>query len=61
MEAPEVLISSKGKIFSRQEFWPPLRRNLDYHHIARRALGLPITYDREIDTSAVVISGNKDI
>ncbi len=60
-----ALFSPEGKISLAQSMANPIRRNLDYHGIARRALvvdpiaqGALPTYDRDIDVSAVVISSN---
>lgn len=54
-----------GKIALAQAMANPIRRNLDYHGIARRALvvdpvatGALCVYDRDIDVAAVVISSN---
>ncbi len=54
-----------GKIALAQAMANPIRRNLDYHGIARRALvvdplpqGAIPTYDRDIDVTAIVISSN---
>lgn len=54
-----------GKVALAQAMANPIRRNLDYHGIARRALvvdplpqGAQPTYDRDIDVAAVVISSN---
>ena len=54
-----------GKIALAQAMANPIRRNLDYHGIARRALvvdalpqGALPTYDRDIDVAAVVVSSN---
>jgi len=54
-----------GKIALAQAMANPIRRNLDYHGIARRALvvdplpqGALPTYDRDIDVVAVVIASN---
>jgi hypothetical protein len=54
-----------GKVALAQAMANPIRRNLDYHGIARRALvvdplsqGSIPTYDRDIDVAAVVISSN---
>jgi hypothetical protein len=54
-----------GKVALAQAMANPIRRNLDYHGIARRALvvdplpqGAMPTYDRDIDVAAVVISSN---
>ena len=54
-----------GKIALAQAMANPIRKNLDYHGIARRALvvdslpqGALATYDRDIDVAAVVISSN---
>jgi hypothetical protein len=57
--------TADGKIALAQAMANPIRRNLDYHGIARRALvvdplpqGALATYDRDIDVAAVVISSN---
>ena len=54
-----------GKIALAQAMANPIRKNLDYHGIARRALvvdplpqGAIASYDRDIDVAAVVISSN---
>jgi len=54
-----------GKIAFAQAMANPIRRNLDYHGMARRALvvdplpqGAMPTYDRDIDVAAVVVSSN---
>ncbi len=55
----------EGKIALAQAMASPIRRNLDYQGLARRALvvdplpqgALPV-YDRDIDVAAVVISSN---
>jgi len=60
-----ALLSEHGKVSLAQAMANPIRRNLDYHGIARRALvvdplaqGALPTYDRDIDVAAVVISSN---
>ena len=60
-----AISSQEGKIALAQAMANPIRRNLDYHGIARRALvvdplpqGAYPTYDRDIDVAAVVISSN---
>jgi hypothetical protein len=60
-----AMMTPEGKIALAQAMANPIRRNLDYHGIARRALvvdplaqGALPTYDRDIDVSAVVISSN---
>lgn len=60
-----ALLSPEGKISLAQSMANPIRRNLDYQGIARRALvidplaqGALPTYDRDIDVAAVVISSN---
>lgn len=60
-----ALVQTDGKLALAQAMANPIRRNLDYHGIARRALvvdplaqGALPTYDRDIDVSAVVISSN---
>jgi hypothetical protein len=60
-----AIMSHEGKIALAQAMANPIRKNLDYQGLARRALvvdplpqgALPI-YDRDIDVSAVVISSN---
>ena len=58
-----AIMTQDGKIALAQAMANPIRRNLDYHGIARRALvvdplpqGAMPTYDRDIDVAAVVIS-----
>jgi len=60
-----AIMTQDGKIALAQAMANPIRRNLDYHGIARRALvvdplpqGAMPTYDRDIDVAAVVISSN---
>lgn len=57
--------SHEGKIALANSMANPIRRNLDYHGVARRAFvvdpiapGAFATYERDIDVSAVVISSN---
>ena len=69
-DARDSLISraintQEGKLALAQAMANPIRRNLDYHGLARRALvvdplpqGALPTYDRDIDVAAVVISSN---
>lgn len=60
-----AIMTHDGKIALAQAMANPIRRNLDYQGIARRALvvdplpqgALPV-YDRDIDVAAVVISSN---
>jgi hypothetical protein len=60
-----AIFSNEGKIALAQSMANPIRRNLDYQGIARRALvvdplpqgALPV-YDRDIDVTAVVVSSN---
>jgi len=60
-----ALMTHEGKIALAQAMANPIRRNLDYQGIARRALvvdplpqgALPV-YDRDIDVAAVVVSSN---
>jgi len=60
-----AIMTHEGKIALAQAMANPIRRNLDYQGIARRALvvdplpqgAIPV-YDRDIDVSAVVISSN---
>src|SRR5690349_7405362 len=56
-----AISTQDGKIALAQAMANPIRRNLDYHGIARRALvvdplpqGAIPTYDRDIDVAAVV-------
>lgn len=60
-----AIMTQEGKIALAQAMANPIRRNLDYHGIARRALvvdplpqGAMPVYDRDIDVAAVVISSN---
>ena len=60
-----AISTQEGKIALAQAMANPIRRNLDYHGIARRALvvdplpqGALAVYDRDIDVAAVVISSN---
>lgn len=60
-----AIMTQDGKIALAQAMANPIRKNLDYHGIARRALvvdplpqGAMPTYDRDIDVAAVVISSN---
>lgn len=60
-----AVMSQQGKMALAQAMANPIRRNLDYQGIARRAVvvdplpqgALPV-YDRDIDVTAVVISSN---
>lgn len=61
----QALNTQQGKVALAQAMANPIRRNLDYHGIARRALvvdplaqGAYPTYERDIDVAAVVISSN---
>jgi len=64
----QALSTSEGKIALGQAMANPIRRNLDYQGVGRKALvvdplpqgALPI-YDRDIDVSAVVISSNGSV
>ncbi len=60
-----AIMTQEGKVALAQAMANPIRKNLDYQGIARRALvvdplpqGAVATYDRDIDVSAVVISSN---
>ena len=60
-----AIMTQDGKIALAQAMANPIRRNLDYHGIARRALvvdplpqGAIPTYERDVDVAAVVISSN---
>ena len=60
-----ALMTQEGKIALGQAMANPIRRNLDYQGVARKALvvdplpqgALPV-YDRDIDVAAVVVSSN---
>jgi hypothetical protein len=60
-----ALLTTEGKIALGQAMALPIRRNLDYAGVARRALvvdplptgALPV-YERDIDVAAVVVSSN---
>jgi hypothetical protein len=60
-----AIMTHEGKLALAQAMANPIRRNLDYQGIARRALvvdplpqgSLPV-YDRDIDVAAVVVSSN---
>jgi len=60
-----ALLTSEGKIALGQAMALPIRRNLDYAGVARRALvvdplstGALAVYERDIDVSATVVSSN---
>jgi hypothetical protein len=61
----QALLSQEGKVALGQAMANPIRKNLDYQGVARKALvvdplpqgALPI-YERDIDVAAVVVSGN---
>lgn len=61
----QAIMTHEGKLALAQAMANPIRRNLDYQGIARRALvvdplpqgALPV-YDRDIDVAAVVVSSN---
>ncbi len=60
-----AIFTQDGKIALAQVMANPIRKNLDYHGIARRALvvdalqqGAQASYERDIDVAAVVISSN---
>lgn len=60
-----ALQTTEGKIALGQAMALPIRRNLDYQGVARRALvvdplpnGALAVYDRDIDVAAVVVSAN---
>jgi hypothetical protein len=63
-----ALLTTEGKIALGQAMALPIRRNLDYAGVARRALvvdplptgALPI-YERDIDVAAVVVSANGSV
>jgi hypothetical protein len=60
-----ALSTQEGKLALAQAMSNPIRRNLDYHGIARRAVvvdplstGAIPSYERDIDVAAVVVSSN---
>lgn len=61
----QALMTQEGKIALGQAMANPIRRNLDYQGVGRKALvvdplpqgALPV-YDRDIDVAAVVVSSN---
>ncbi len=60
-----AIMTQDGKMALAQAMANPIRKNLDYHGIGRRALvvdplpqGALATYDRDIDVAAVVVSSN---
>ena len=61
----QALMTQEGKLALVQAMANPIRRNLDYQGVARKALvvdplpqgALPV-YDRDIDVAAVVVSSN---
>lgn len=61
----QALLTNEGKIALGQAMATPIRRNLDYQGVGRKALvvdplpqGALAVYDRDIDVAAVVISSN---
>jgi len=61
----QALLTEEGKIALGQAMATPIRRNLDYQGVGRKALvvdplpqGSLAVYDRDIDVAAVVISSN---
>jgi hypothetical protein len=61
----QAIHTQHGKLALAQAMASPIRRNLDYHGVIRRALvvdplkqGEMATYERDIDVTAVVISSN---
>lgn len=60
-----AIATQEGKMSLAQAMANPIRKNLDYHGLARRALvvdplpqGAQPTYDRDIDVAAVVVSAH---
>ena len=61
----QALMTQEGKLALGQAMATPIRRNLDYQGVGRKALvvdplpqgALPV-YDRDIDVAAVVVSSN---
>lgn len=64
----QALLTQEGKVALGQAMATPIRRNLDYSGVGRKALvvdplpqgALPV-YDRDIDVSAVVVSSNGSV
>jgi len=61
----QALLSQEGKVALGQAMANPIRRNLDYQGVGRKALivdplpqGALAVYDKDIDVSATVISSN---
>jgi hypothetical protein len=61
----QALLTQEGKIALGQAMATPIRRNLDYHGVGRKAIcvdplpqGALAIYERDVDVSAVVISSN---
>ena len=61
----QAISTEQGKIALAQSMANPIRRNLDYHGMARRALVVDVLqqgaipeYDRDIDVVATMISSN---
>lgn len=60
-----AIMTQDGKMSLAQAMANPIRKNLDYHGIFRRALvvdelapGALATYERDIDVSAMIVSSN---
>jgi len=61
----QALLTTEGKVALGQAMATPIRRNLDYNGVGRKAVvvdplpqGALAVYDRDIDVAAVVISSN---
>ena len=48
-------IRISSNLITHRSFFGRLRKNRDYNGIARRAINSQVTYDTEIDISAVII------
>lgn len=60
-----AIYTNEGKIALAQAMANPIRKNLDYHGVARKALVVDVleqgeipTYERDIDVAATVVSSN---
>jgi hypothetical protein len=64
----QALLTQEGKVALGQAMATPIRRNLDYAGVGRKALvvdplpqGALAVYDRDIDVAAVIISSNGSV
>lgn len=60
-----AIYTNEGKVALAQAMANPIRKNLDYHGVARKALVVDVleqgeipTYERDIDVAATVVSSN---